>query len=474
MSGPVFQWYSSNTKIDYPFDARQSDGSHELFVDAYVSHNKYQSETSRLQLVSFDPTGNLQLKFEDGTALVSLTPADSFNSSVFGDYTIYRWQRSNTIGPGFTNEDIAVQVVVLTNALASFTFPLVPPAAFLQSSLVNPKVPRVRRLALALEGVPCCAQFTTDQVALKPGNNMNITVQADAATPGLGIVNQSSLRKATTIVFDAIPGAGAGKIANCDSLTPPIKEIDTQGPNSIGNFFLTGVDCTWVERRVLSSSPPIHPHTDYLAVMHQALLQLHQDCKACCDCIDYGNAYDEMVKIWNRLKKAAATIEDVRKKYNALVEKIKQIKVIRETGLNVKTQVIARPDFFIAALVTIYNDSKNDITTPIDIVIVPDLFNLDYIPQSGILDIEGSHKVQVDPHTIGNGYYVTVPGLRSTAYAQYSLELRVPPTALDISSFPLTTRVGRVVRVNGVGTYPPSTIAEDIVSIELVGPLVKS
>lgn len=471
-SGSVFEWYQTNQEIDYPFDSRTVDGSYRLFVDAYVVHNKYRTEASRLQLVSFDPAGTLVLTFEDSTPLASLTAADGFNVSTFGDYVLYRWAKSTSLVNGLTDVDLAVQLVVVSAELSNFSFPLSPPQAFLLASLVNPRTSRVRHAALSVDGAPCCFAVTGNQLIFEEGNNIQLTLQATAAPSGLGIVSASTERVPAVITVDAIPGAGAGKVVNCDSTTPPIKLINNTGPNTIGNFALDGVDCTWVERRVASTEPPVHPNTNYLATMYQALLQLHQDCPACCACEDYGNVYNAFLALWERARKAAALIEKVREEYNALVEKIKAIKVITETGLNVKTQAIGRPDYHLAVQVTVWNDSAKDITDPVAIIVALDTIGYVYAPHSGIVDAAGLHKAQIDPIPIGaNGFEFTIPGLKSTGYAQVSFEIRYTKNTMNHSSVPVS-RVGRIVEVFGNASYGLSVIVSDTVFVPLVGPLV--
>lgn len=471
-SGSVFEWYATNQEIDYPFDSRTSDGSYRLFVDAYVVHNKNQQETSRLQLVTFDPAGTLVLTFEDATPLASLTSGDGFNVATFGDYTLYRWAKSTTLANGLTDVDLAVQLVVVSAELSNFSFPLSPPQAFLLASLVNPRTSRVRHAALSVNGLPCCFAVTGDQLIFEEGNNIQLALQAPAPPSGLGILGLETARAPVVITVNAVPGAGAGLVVNCDSVAPPIKLINSTGPSPIGNFALAGQDCTWVERRVASTEPPIHPNTDYLATMYQALLQLHQDCPACCACEDYGNVYNAFLALWERARAAAALIELVREEYNALVAKIKAIKVITETGLNIKTQAIGRPDYHLAVQVTVWNDSANDIVDPVYIVVDLDTVGYVYAPHSGIVDAAGLHKAQIDPVPVGgNGFEFTLPGLKSTGYAQVSFEIRYTKDTLNHSYIPVS-RVGRIVEVFGNSGYGLSVIVSDTVFVPLVGPLV--
>ncbi len=471
-NGAVFEWYQGNAEIDYPFDSRPVDDSYRLFVDAYIGHNLNRTEVSRLQLVTFDPAGTLDLVFEDSTVLANLTSADGFNVSVFGDYTLYRWVKSTTLINGFTDVDLAVQLVVVSAELSNFSFPLSPPQAFIQTSLVNPRTSRVRRAALAFKGLPCCVQFTSDQVILDEGNNMSLDLQAPAPAPGLGIVEPDTTRQPVVITFNAVPGAGKGLVVDCDNPNSTLKQVNGVGAAPNGNLTLGGVDCTWVERRVRTTMPPTRPNTDYLATVYDALLQLHQSCPACCACEDYGNAYQAILDLWNRAKRAAAIIEHVREEYNALVARINRIKTSTETGLHIFTQAIARPDFHLAGQHTIWNDSSQDINEPIEIFSALDTINYSYAPHSGIMDIAGAHKLQVDPVQIFNALTWVIPSLKATGYATVSYEIRYGANAEDLVGNPIN-RVGRIVQVTGDAVYG-LTVVTSVAKVQLEGPLVKT
>lgn len=469
-AGSVFEWYQTNAEIDYPFDSRTADGSYQLFVDAYVVHNQFREEASRLQLVTFDPSGICDLAFEDSTVLANLTSADGFNTSVFGDYTLYRWVRSTTLTNGFTDVDLAVQLVVVSAELSNYSFPLSPPQAFLQASLVNPRTSRVRRAALAFSGLPCCAQFVSDQVVLDEGNNMSLVVQAPAPPSGLGIISPSTVRQPVVITLNAVPGAGTGLVVNCSSPNSTLKLVNGQGPAANGNLSLTGQDCTWVERRVRTTAPPTNPNTNYLATVYANLLQLHQDCQACCACEDYGNAYAALLALWNRARTAAAIIEKVREEYNALVALINSIKATTETGLHIFTQGVGRPDFNLAVQMTVWNDSAKDITQPITIYGCHDTIGYTYAPHSGIVDMSGAHKLQIDPLVDNNCLTFVIPGLKSTGYAQVSYDVRYNENAEDLFGHPVN-RVGRTVQVTGDAAYD-LVVVTNAVRVPLTGPLV--
>lgn len=463
----VFEWYNSNARASYPFSDRQADNLHTLFVDAYVIHNKLIDKEQRLCLATFDPAGVCTLRFEDGTLLAALTGGDNFTVSAFGAYTIYSWLRSTTVGAGFTDEDIAVKLVVLTSRLAAFSFPHASTTAFLLGSLVNPRVNRVRRLAVALPAVPCCTGggITQKQVILEEGFNVNMTVAAAPTGGGvLGILGGQAVRAPRTIVLDAVPGGGIGTYPTCTSLTPPIRKINKQGPDANGNFQLEGRDCTWVERRVLGAGPPVHQNTNYLAVMQAALLQLHENCKVCCACDDYKEAYLAITRAWNSLLATSRRIEQLRRRYHAVRNRVLLAKVAYENGLNVHLRAVSRPDFHLALSAIVYNNSDADLGLTL-IEFILDTGDFVYTDGSGLLDMEGYRNVMFDPAVAGNVLSVTIPSVPKVGYSVYSFEVRYGPEVA-------ANRAGLIVHAKArasSGAY----LVEEEKAVALTGPLVK-
>jgi hypothetical protein len=461
----IFEWYSSNSKIDYPFDDRQSDEVHELFVDAYVAHSDFRTVEQRLRLYSFDPAGDVELRFEDNTVLTVLSAADNFVATVFGKYTVYRWHKYTTLPSGLTDADIAVRLVVVTDELPEFIFPLFPAEGFLLASVVHPHVGRVRRMAVALPGVPLFAsQFTAHRVSLEPGNNIAVREVTPTVLEGFQAAQAPVVRKPKTIAIDATPGAGAGRFIDCDiELPSPIRRINRTQPNGRGNFQLEGRDCVWVERRVLSTGAADKPNTDYAAIMVAALLQLHQDCKACCDCADYGSAYEAITDTWNRALAVSARIETLRLKYHELRAKMLVGKALKEIGLGIHLRLVSRPDFHIAISATVFNSSSVDMgLTDIQFSIAgPGAYSV--TPGSGILDAEFARGLHITPAPNLGGFAVTVPTLKKGTYAAYSFEVRFDTPG---------GRPGKVVTVQVDATSGAET-ASDIQATELIGPLQK-
>jgi hypothetical protein len=359
-----FEWLSSNVLTAYPFEERQPDLVHELFVDAYIEHNKYRTKDQRIRLAEFDPGNGSSLssslsssssdssssgagiaravlRYEDGTLLAAMSSAtDAFKESVFGAYTIYEWRRHTLQAPapnvtfnpptaGFTDEDISVKLVVFTENLAKFSFPLYLQEGYLIASLVNPRVTGVRRLFVRLPDVVVGLtafefyEALGEKVIVKAGTNMLL----NPLTAQQAGITESARRKSVAEV-SAIAGAGEGYYVSCDPNTSPgIRTINKVPPNKLGSLMLEGLDCLWVETLMSSivSQVGVYPNTDYLGVLQTGLLALHNNCGACCDCPDYKEAYEAISRLWERAKVVAMGLEAARGRYNQFVVQVRDM-----------------------------------------------------------------------------------------------------------------------------------------------------
>ena len=384
-----FEWLSSNVLTAYPFEERQPDNVHELFVDAYIEHNNYQAKTQRVKLAEFDPgigssssssssslsssfsssssssgrgPARVVLRYEDGVLLVAMSSdTDTFRESVFGSYTIYEWSRHTLKPPqpnvvinppsaGFTDEDITVKLVVFTANLAKFAYPLYPQEGYLIESLINPRATGVRRMFVRLPDLivgMTTIQFYEalgEQVIVKGGTN---TTLAQMTAQQAGIVENARKKTVASIAVEA--GTGMGYYISCDpNLNPGIRMINKVPPNELGSLLLNGTDCLWVETLLSGILDPnsVYPNTDYLGILQAGLLALHNNCHACCDCADYAAAYEAISRLWARARKVALELEAARVRYNKLVVSVRDLTALNlgEPGsAPVKTIISVRP-----------------------------------------------------------------------------------------------------------------------------------
>lgn len=467
MLGAVFDWYTSNTKIDYPFDSRQSDGMHEIFVDAYIIHNKERTRQSRLKIAQFDVTSatkTLRLEFEDGQLLAALTSAsDTHYSTVFGNYTIFTWKRSTTNLNGTTDEDIVATIVMLTSAIPSGLQTLA--QGYLLASLVNPRIKRVRRIGVAIGGSPCCDGWVTSPyVVFESGNNMQITeIDLNQPAQGLGILPVVVTRKPRKIQLDVIPGAGTGKFNDCNSSLLPIRTINNVGPDSNGNLQLEGRDCVWVERLVLSTGGTPYPGTNYrIQEMYDSQLQLHQDCDACCSCQDYGDAYTALARIWDRAKVVADRVKKLTTDY----ERLRQMMAGRHckvTGLQIMVRVITRPDFHLSIHAYITNNLDYDVGASILRFTLSPTY--EYVTRSGILEANYVRKTRYDPQILpSTELQIGLAQIQKQGWIRYTFEVRYPS---GLGNVPGDAK-------NATGTlYSPAGTVSDSDAESLQKPLVK-
>ena len=425
MNGAAVDFYISKQDIAYPFEDHLSDGLEKLFVDATVMQTVDRSQV-RVRLDSFNPAGTCSLYFEDGTLLADLTGADNFIARPFGNYTLYQWIRSSTVGAGFTGVDLVVRFVVVTARLTGFSYPISPSDAYLLSSLVDPKPIGVRRAAMALPGQPCCIYGGIDDkpLILEAGFNVQLSLSTPQVVSLMNLATEAPVRPQTAIVVNAVPGKGQGLYPNCTSLTPPLTKINQIGPSLSGNFALTGVDCTWAEMLLNPIvNPPVNPNTDYKGSILPATYELHSQCKSCCSCDDYYGAYGQLRGVYLRAAAAAISLEKLREQYNALCVEINAFKAEVETGLGIKLEVDSRPDYHVTVMATAYNNSAYNLG-PVEFIFNFSLVSPTYTPQSGVVNAVNARNLQMNPRQVGNVFYYTVSGLAPGAYATYLFQVR--------------------------------------------------
>lgn len=468
----VFPWLTSNTHIDYPFTARRADGLHELFVDAYVIHTKFRNKDSLLKITSFNPTGVLTLKFADDVVLETLTSFDGFISKVFGAYTLYEWRKSTITGGGLTGENIIARLTVLTSKLAAHVFPVSPVDAFLQPALVVPSINRIRRFGTSVNGVPCCIGISDKEVIFQAGNNISLQQTAEQAVLKLESETlQQASRTPKTIAINAVPGEGTGRFNTCTSLASEIRSLGGVGGDDNGNFYLDFRDCLWSEFRLDgATSPPIHPNTDYLADLEKSLLQLHANCKACCDCADYGATYAQIKEVFDRAKNAAERGEKVRVRYNELALEVNALIAEREVGLALDLRITVGPDFSLGLLGTVGNSSISE-ESGVSLRFTVSTIKAAYIAESGRMEAEGFHDVQTDPVVTVSGssnrFTFSVPAIKPTKYARARFGVR-------ISKIAGANRAGKQLTITLEAIKGGSTVAVKSAFVNLKGPLDKT
>lgn len=478
--GAIFEWYQSNHATSYPFRDRQQEGVHELFVDAAVYHNIHRDNPGdvRINYYRLEPAASIELRFTDGTVLAYLTdgaPGVVYQTMTFGSYTIYEWRYSTVTGEGYTDADIVVRLVVLTARLFDLPTELTLVDGTLVASLINPRVKRVRRLFVkrALSGE--IDLVTHNKVRFEAGNNVAFVLD-----PGVAGADVET-RQPTRITVNAEAGLGLGAELRCNE-TEGIKRINKLEPDERGNFKLESSLCSWFERPMTNSRAPVNPNTDvrmdpgnaqwpYNApVVTGPGLIMHQDCKACCSCDDYVNAYRAMRTQWERAQAVALRIQALQATYNELCAAMNAGLGKIPLNVNGTLSMIARPDFHLACSFLVYNNSTEALgTVQLDIVVDQPISRIAYVQRSGQVDFGVGNNFQIDPLIVPAAstttFRTTIAGLAQGAFVRFTVNMRFNNA--------LTSRATAVISGTGLATWTGGS-AQDVQRTQLSAPMMLS
>jgi hypothetical protein len=135
-----------------------------------------------------------------------------------------------------------------------------------------------------------------ENVIWEEGFNLNMDVQ--------DIVSVEGGRRVQPIAFRAQPGDGIGQVPACDEEDPPVRRINTVGPDDSGNFKVDTADCYRVQRPVdITNERPRQASiaADGLtAEQAAAAIEILNDCGPCCECDDFVRTYEGLRKLDNR------------------------------------------------------------------------------------------------------------------------------------------------------------------------------
>jgi hypothetical protein len=270
----------------------------------------------------------------------------------------------------------------------------------------------------------------------------------------------------TTILMDAVAGAGTGQFQDCPEGEGDIKILNGAGPDEHGNVGLSGTDCTWIDRPVQDIVGPVHPHTDYAAVPVPNTLRIQDDCKACCDCNDYGEAYQGMKRVWERALAVSRRVELLRQQYHELrLLAIEKAKIKCPEEVMVDLSVIPRPDYHLAVGVTAVNNTSTDLpSVTLQVCIVPNGYR--YVPGSGSLNNDTVHTLRTDPFPVsclppyeGQGVAIALPPLVAGGVVNYTFGVRyyagTPRHGRATVTALVKTAAGNFVSTKSVNLQPP-------------------
>jgi hypothetical protein len=371
----AFEWLESTTRISYPFEDNLDGGLKSILVDAYVACSRTLDDC-RVRLSLFDSIARrVVLTYANETTLFDLQAPLNCTYSEYDFGTIYRvhewWSLADT------DDDVVIRFTSIKDALTGLE-PIKPDNAWLLRSLIDKRASAVRRLGMKLPNLPCCTGGGIEEgyFTIRAGYNLSMAVSSTT----------SGVRDRTVIAIDAVPGAGAGQYPGCGLAEPGLRSIGNQEPDEFGNVSLAGDKCLWIERPLNAPgyTPPPGSKVDYEATVEENTIKLHDDCKACCDCSDYGAAYQALRNTWLQLKNAYKSIDITRKKYNSLVAKTNLD--FCNNDFIAMIRCMERPDYMASVVVVIANKSKNPLTgVRISMSASPDYGS--YLPNSGLVEV---------------------------------------------------------------------------------------
>jgi len=186
-----------------------------------------------------------------------------------------------------------------------YAFELVPERAILDARTVIGAPRVVRSLsALSFSGI-------TGDFHFAAGYNYLIDVESET----------TALRQRNRLIMSAIPGAGEGVFQDCEQAGSAIHTIGGVVPTADGKFFLQADDCTWIRQ------PIIEIEDDRLLRPHS--LQIGDNCKPCCDCIDYARTAINLYRLQQKYKGIGNALNDVRDSYHRARRKWADRKALR-------------------------------------------------------------------------------------------------------------------------------------------------
>ena len=369
----AFEWLDTNGRISYPFEDSLDGGLNGIFVDAYVACVTPLKDC-RIRLSLFDSIAqHVILLYEDDSVMYDLqAPANcTYSSYDFGpEYRVHEWRRLDS------DDDVVVRFTTNKNLLSGME-PIAVAGMWMLRTLIDQRAPLIRRLGMKLPGIPCCTGGGLEEgyFILRAGYNISMSVASVT----------SGVRDRTVIALDAVPGAGLGQYPGCGLGDEGLRSIGNQVPDAFGNLVLDGDNCMWVERPLDSPgyAPPPGKPVDYEALVTENTLKLHDNCDACCDCADYGAAYQALRDTWLRLVNIARSVEISRSRYNELVAATNI--AFCAQGFIVTMRCVERPDYMASVVITVANRSDQPLHgSTIQMSATPDYGS--YLPNSGLLE----------------------------------------------------------------------------------------
>lgn len=379
-----FEWLTSNTHVAHPFvepieifSSKMMPLS-DMIADIFVAHAGSSAGAVYLSELS-DPlasTVHVKFTFKDGSVAYE---SSTGTGREFGPWYIIEWNDGDGSARLLIDNrelDINLQEYTTlyperTKPAEDFSWPIEPDAEIV-TSCVQHTTPSVTKIMPILGAFDFSFEGT---VELEAGYNIDLSVEED----GIGI-DPTPYRGKRYVTINATPGAGLGKVPACDQ-DLRLLTVNNVGPDDQGDLKLSAEDCYHMHVPLSSTFIPKaiwSPMTGTAVVegvegkyfgprYTQALVN---SCEPCCDCADYVQVYDEMLRETYTAAKAASTnLYTALDGYKELISGMDEMYECR-SGVSIQLRLKAFPGWFIGAQVVINNNTGCPLAGPIDVTIV--------------------------------------------------------------------------------------------------------
>jgi len=310
--------------FDYPFTLPVPELQY-LFADAYLLYEDPSDYNSKLSAFKLPLRIIYVYGFGSKTSTppawaptpshaydVVVTDADGyavFDSTKSTDYRSRPWGSHMLVHEWILGESVLRLVHRVGDGKGNPTAPDFEEHMAPQYALLDPRT--ILRQPKRVKSIKIGSNRLTGHISLTGGFNVELTdggaieKQQETFSP----IEQTTIRAGRRIKISASPGSGLGRYPGCGDVDISLRFINGVGPNAYGDFLLTPKDCVWYERPgTITNSHPRRVDT----VQHT--MQLHDNCKPCCECDDYVRVQKAMQKQfekWRILAKRAERSRDI-------------------------------------------------------------------------------------------------------------------------------------------------------------------
>jgi len=272
-------WLLDNIDRPYPFDGPMAvDRSLEsCLVDAVITHRGLlPADALAVVLKSLNLTTEVVvIGLSDGSTLFT---GSSPTTAIVGDFKIYQWSGTDTV----------VKFVIYTPNYAALSWPIVPTTATFDPSVVPLYQEPVTSVTVGLDTI------SLGDLVFQEGYNCSLPI--DSVDTSYGVPQP-------LVTVDFIPGEGLGRYDACGDVPLYVTSINGQGPDDLGDFWLTGDPCILALPDVVANA-----------------VELHTACVPCCECDDYTATYTAIrVMLQESQVSVVSVLGNVRAAFSSLI-----------------------------------------------------------------------------------------------------------------------------------------------------------